>query len=581
MTITRRPVPSAAALQPLEGLDPLVARLYAMRQVQRASDVDHVLANLQTYHGLLGIESAVDLLEETLNRNARILVVGDFDADGATSTAVALRSLRMLGAKHVDYLVPNRFEFGYGLTPEIVDLAASRSPQLIITVDNGISSIEGVRRAHSLGIRVLITDHHLPGPTLPDADAIVNPNQRGDNSALGTLAGVGVVFYLMLALRARLRERGWFESTPPPNLGVLLDLVAVGTVADVAPLDANNRILVAQGLQRLKRGAGTPGVRALLRVARREAEFATASDLAFAVGPRLNAAGRLSDMSTGIECLLCDESLEAFRWAERLDALNRERRSIETTMTEEAEAQVAALELGDATLPAGLCLFDEHWHPGIVGIIASRVKDKTHRPVIAFARESADQLKGSGRSIPQLHMRDTIEHIAGQLPDAVQRFGGHAMAAGLTVSRDSFDEFARAFAAYVENDVTQEALNRTWVTDGELAPEQMNLTVAQRLRDAGPWGQGFPEPVFDGVFQVHDKRIVGGKHTRLTLRPIADVVPPAAYEPVEAIAFNTDIDIFGEQPLHMVYRLDVNRFRGTERVQLVVEHVQVASARSL
>lgn len=579
VAIVRRPVPCAQSLQALSGLDPLIARLYAARQVESADDVEHVLGKLRTYHGVMGIERAVDLLEGALRSQARILVVGDFDADGATSTAVAIRALRAFGASNVDYLVPNRFEFGYGLTPEIVDLAASRAPDLIITVDNGISSLDGVRRAHSLGIQVLVTDHHLPGSALPDADAIVNPNQHGDNSALGTLAGVGVIFYVMLALRARLREHAWFEDLPDPNLAALLDLVAVGTVADVAPLDANNRILVAQGLERLRRGQGSPGVRALLRVARRDAQFATAGDLAFAVGPRLNAAGRLTDMSTGIECLLCDDPPEAFRWAERLEALNQERRSLEAEMTREAEAQVETLALEQAALPAGLCLFDESWHPGIVGIIASRVKDQTHRPVIAFARDGAEQLKGSGRSIGPLHIRDAIERVAGLLPGTVERFGGHAMAAGLTLSRSALPAFSEAFAAHVSQSVPREALDRVWVTDGELTPAQLTLSVARALREAGPWGQGFPEPLFDGVFDVEDKRTVGGKHTRLVVRPAG---MEAAQSPtVEAIAFNTDTSIFGPDPMHLIYRLDVNRFRGVERLQLVVEHVQVAAAQRL
>lgn len=579
MTIVRRSRPTAQALGALASLDPLVARLYAAREVRTIGEAELRLSRLSTFDGLLGIEGAVDLLVEVLRGGKRVLVVGDFDADGATSTAVALRALRAFGADDVDYLVPNRFEFGYGLTPEIVDIASTRSPDLIITVDNGISSVEGVARARSLGIKVIVTDHHLPGAELPDADAIVNPNQRGDNSSLGGLAGVGVLFYVMLALRARLREEGWFNSRSAPNLGVLLDLVAMGTVADVAPFDSNNRILVAQGLERLRRGEGCAGLRALLRVSGRPAKYVSASDLAFAVAPRLNAAGRLADMSTGIECLLSDDAHEAFMWAEQLDGLNRTRRDIEQTMTREAEEQVEALCFDAEALPSGLCLFEEQWHPGIVGIIASRVKDKFHRPVIAFAPEGVDNLKGSARSIPDLHIRDSIEAVATRLPGIVRRFGGHAMAAGLTLSRHGFNQFSAAFSEHVAGRVNESALNRVWLSDGELQLEQLTLATALKLQEAGPWGQGFPEPVFDGYFDVEAKRTVGGKHTRLDLRVAGR--DTAGGKPIEAIAFNIAADRFPDKSLHLVYRLDVNRFRGIERVQLIVEHIQVADVESL
>jgi single-stranded-DNA-specific exonuclease len=570
--IVRRPVPTPQALAGLGTVGPLLARIYAAREVCTLEEVDHTLPRLQPFHGLLGLDVAVDLLQSAIAADERILIVGDFDADGATSTAVAVRALRALGANHVDYLVPNRFTFGYGLTPEIVDVAAERNPHLIVTVDNGISSHEGVERAKAFGIRVVITDHHLPPETLPNAEAIVNPNQRGDNSSLGSMAGVGVIFYVMLALRSRLREQGHFGAGTGPNLGVLLDLVALGTVADVAVLDRNNRVLVAQGLARLHRGQGQPGVRALLEVAQRDPARASASDLGFAAGPRLNAAGRLNDMGLGIECLLSDDPKRASEWAEQLDALNRERRSLEGEMTEEARAQVSALELGDeGKLPRGLCLFDERWHPGIVGIIASRVKDDCHRPVIAFARDDSGQLKGSGRSVSGVHIRDAIEAVASSHPQWVERFGGHAMAAGLTIAGDSFEAFSLAFDEVVRARLPAEALVGTLFSDGELSANDLQLEVAEQLRDAGPWGQGFPEPLFDGMFVVNEHRIVGTNHTKLTLNvPGSPIV-------IDGIAFNiVEPDLAVGVEVHIAYRLDVNHFRGRSRLQLIIEHLQVA-----
>ena len=576
--IVRREAVSPEVVASLASLDPLIARLYAARDVRSTDEVDHALARLRPFDGLLGLDRAVDILEAALVHSQRMLIIGDFDADGATSTAVAMRALRAFGAEHVDYLVPNRFDYGYGLTPEIVDVAARGQPDVIITVDNGISSHEGVARAQALGIRVVITDHHLPPETLPRADAIVNPNQLGDNSGLGTLAGVGVIFYVMLALRARLRTRQWFsDARPAPNLGGLLDLVATGTVADVAALDANNRVLVAQGLARIRRGRAQPGIRALLQIAGRRADRASAADLAFAVGPRLNAAGRLTDMRLGIECLLCEEAEKGFEWAERLDALNRERRLLETTMTDEARAQISRLELGSAqVLPSGVCLFDERWHPGIVGIIAARVKEDIHRPVIAFAVESNGRLKGSGRSVAGVHIRDAIDAVTVAQPKLVERFGGHAMAAGLTLRREHYEVFANAFAEQVAARLTDDTRGGSWLSDGPLSGAEIQLEVAARIRDAGPWGQGFPEPLFDGEFEVIECRVVGGKHTKLRLGLLDEP------REVDAIAFNFDgATLPVGVRVHLVYRLEVNYFRGQERLQLVVEYVRVADTHAV
>lgn len=567
--VVRRPAASPDATAALAAhFPPLLARIYAARDVRSPTDVDHSLRQLQSFDGLRGIEAAIDLLTEAVTGGQRILIIGDFDADGATSTAVAVRALRALGACEVDYLVPNRFEFGYGLSPEIVDVAAESKPDLIITVDNGISSHEGVARAKAHGIRVLITDHHLPPDVLPDADAIVNPNQVGDNSALGALAGVGVIFYVCLALRARLRDAGWFATRDEPNLAKYLDLVAVGTVADVAPLDRNNRVLVAQGLSRVRRGLGHPGIVALLRAANREAARVSATDLGFAVGPRLNAAGRLTDMRLGIECLLCDDETKANEWAARLDALNRERRTLEADMTVEAQTQLESLSFdGEGELPGAVCLFDEAWHPGIVGIIASRVKDQVHRPVIAFAPESDDALKGSGRSVSALHIRDAIDAVATAHPHLIQRFGGHAMAAGLTVRREHFDEFTALFAEIVASRLPSEAMVGRYVSDGELAPEEVHLDAAQAVRDAGPWGQDFPEPIFDAECEVRDQRIVGGKHAKYMLRL------DGMRHDVEAIHFNAD-PFPTRSRVRIAYRLDVNHFRGQSRLQLIVEYAE-------
>jgi len=570
--IERRAV-DPVALERLKGLPPVVARLYAARGVGSAQEVDHGLSRLRSFDGLLGVGRAVEMLDAALRNDERILIVGDFDADGATSTAVAVRALRAFGARNVGFFVPNRFEFGYGLSPKIVDAAALLDPDILLTVDNGISSHAGVERARELGIRVLVTDHHLAPGRLPGAEAIVNPNQPGDNAGLGTLAGVGVAFYLMSALRAHLRHGGWFASRPEPKLARLLDLVALGTVADVAVLDANNRRLVSQGLARIRAGRMHAGLAALFAVAGRDPAHASARDLAFAIGPRLNAAGRLEDMRIGIECLLDDEPERCLDHARALDRLNRERRKLESQMTEEAWGQVSAL-LADVAAAGGeqppnvLCLFDETWHPGVVGIVASRVMDELNRPVIAFAPDGGGAIKGSGRPIPGLHLRDALEAVAAERPDLVGRFGGHAMAAGLSVERRCLQEFTSLLDAVIGRRLPEDALSGVRLSDGPLAPESFDLATAKVLDAAGPWGNGFPEPAFDGDFEVAGVRTVGGRHARLSVRR------PGRGEPLEAIAFNTNLEhLHPGTPIRLLYRLEVNRFRGRERLQLVVESV--------
>ncbi len=562
------------------GLHPLVRRVLLRRPLQSVDELDLSLKNLLSPDGLLGAGDAVDLLVRHLQKQSRILVVSDFDADGATSCALSLRALRSLGFENLDYIVPNRFEYGYGLTPEIVQLAATRDPDLIITVDNGISSLDGVESARQAGIEVLITDHHLPGAALPRAEAIVNPNQPGCRFASKSLAGVGVIFYLMLALRTRLRTEGWFtgKGLKEPNLGELLDLVALGTVADVVPLDFNNRILVNEGLRRIRAGRACPGIQALLQVSRRTGRNLVAGDLGFAIGPRLNAAGRLDDMSLGIECLLTESTDAAYRMAVQLDGLNSDRRLIEAEMRDQAFNNLADLELGDEQLPAGLCVYRKDWHQGVIGILASRIKDKYHRPVIAFAdagtadSESEAQLKGSARSIAGFHIRDALDAIASRNPGLISKFGGHAMAAGLSLDRDKLEAFSQAFDSYAAQALDEDALQARILTDGELEAGEFDLSAAEALAAAGPWGQGFPEPVFDGEFAVQDLRVLADKHLKLS------VLPADGHAAVEAIAFNADLSL-GLKPgdiVALVYRLGVNEFRDSRRVQLVVEQLRLA-----
>lgn len=566
----RRRCPDPAAESALSGLPPVLRRVYAGRGVAHPDELRQELGALAPTDGLHGLEAAVDCLTRAVMDDRRILVVGDFDADGASSCALALLALRGMGAQHVDYLVPNRFEYGYGLSPEIVAEAARYAPDLLVTVDNGISSADGVAAAHAHGMEVLVTDHHLPPEHLPEARAIVNPNLPGDGFPSKHLAGVGVIFYVLAGLRQELQQQGWFADAAPPQLGALLDLVALGTVADLVPLDHNNRILVEQGLRRIRAGRGRPGIIALLEVAGRDPSCCTATDLAFAAAPRLNAAGRLDDMAVGIECLLAASAAQAAELAGRLDALNRERRSIESRMEEEAVAGVKALTdtLADGGAPPGICVTDETWHQGVVGIVASRLKERFHRPVVAFAPVAAGELKGSARSVPGLHMRDVLERVATDYPGLIERFGGHAGAAGLTLRTDHFAAFREAFVAAVDAALPAEGRDGVHETDGPLQPGELTLELACALRDAGPWGQGFPEPSFDGRFRVQQARVVGQRHLKMRLQPEeGDTV-------VDAIAFRA-LDAGWDERLpsriHAVYRLDVNRWQGRETVQLVVE----------
>ncbi|MEJ2481083.1 MAG: single-stranded-DNA-specific exonuclease RecJ, partial [Acidihalobacter sp.] len=532
--VLRRRTAASHALP--EDIPELLQRIYAARGVTSPEDLVRELGGLADYRPLGGVEGAVELLQRALREQWRIILVGDYDADGATSTALAIEALRACGARHVDYLVPNRFTQGYGLSPALVAEAAAREARLLITVDNGVAAHAGVQAAREAGIAVLVTDHHLPGETLPPADAMVNPNLPDDGFPSKALAGVGVIFYVMLALRARLREVGWFEAAAMavPNFAELLDLVAVGTVADVVALDANNRILVEQGLLRIRAGRARPGLRALLRVAGRDPARIVASDLGFAVGPRLNAAGRLQDMALGIECLLAADGGRALELAQRLDALNRERRELEQGMREQAMATVeeAFARLDGDAVPDGLCLFDPDWHEGVVGLVAGRLKERFHRPAAVFARGGDGMLKGSVRSVPGIHIRDVLADIAARHPDLLPRFGGHAMAAGLSLEAARFEEFAGLFAATVGTHADAEALQPVLWSDGELAPGEFGLDFAEALRAGGPWGQGFPEPLFDGVFVVQAAREVGQGHLKLRLRDPRD---GAVHD---AIAFN-------------------------------------------
>ncbi len=553
----------------------MLARIYAQRGISNAEQLDLDLACLQPPSQLLHAERAAVLLADALADQHKILIVGDFDADGATSTALAITALRAFGARYVDYLVPNRFEYGYGLTPEIVALAAGNCPDLIITVDNGISSIEGVATARELGIATLITDHHLAGAELPAADVIVNPNQPGCAFASKHLAGVGVIFYVMLALRAELRTRGWFASRPEPKLVDCLDLVALGTVADVVPLDYNNRILVAAGLKRIRAGQARPGIAALLEVASRNSRTLVATDLGFTVGPRINAAGRLDDMSIGIECLLSDTPAQARAFAQRLHELNRDRRVIEQDMQQDALQIIASMDLDThSEPPVAMTLYQSSWHQGVIGIVASRIKDKLHRPTIVFADGDDGDIKGSARSIAGLHIRDILDAVATRHPGLIHRFGGHAMAAGLTLARDDYETFNQAFIEEVTRHADDVELQAVIESDGELSAEDLQLSLATELRYAGPWGQHFPEPVFDGRFQIVSQRLVGEKHLKLV------VSPEGSDTALDAIAFNIDLNQWPNEDVERVqlaYRLDVNEFRGRQSVQLMVELIEPAS----
>ena len=568
--LRRRTVDDTAQL-PAE-LSPLLRRLYASRGVKSAADLERSVKGMLPWQQLAGVDTAVTILFDALRENLRIIVVGDFDADGATSTALSVLALRSLGAGNVDYLVPNRFDDGYGLSPEVVDQAHARGAQLILTVDNGISSHSGVARAHELGIPVVITDHHLPGEVLPPAEAIINPNLANCAFPSKCLAGVGVAFYLMLALRAHLREAGWFEQQgiAMPNLAEHLDLVALGTVADVVPLDANNRILIWQGLSRIRAGRCRPGIRALLEIANRDAQKLAASDLGFALGPRLNAAGRLDDMSVGVALLMCNDIVQARMLASELDALNQTRKEIEQGMQAEALTLCEQLERSGEALPGGIAIYHPEWHQGVVGILASRIKERFHRPVIAFAPAGDGTLKGSGRSIQGLHMRDALERLDTLYPGMMLKFGGHAMAAGLSLQSDRFEEFQQRFAALVGEWLDPALLQGEIWSDGALQPQEMTLDVAEMLRDAGPWGQMFPEPLFDGRFRVLQQRLVGERHLKLMLEPVGG--GPL----LDGIAFNIDTACWpdnGVREVEIAYKLDVNEFRGNRSVQLIIDNI--------
>ena len=557
-----------------QSLPPVLQTIYLNRGITSSAELDLTLQKLHHSHLLSGIDRAVEILVDVLQRQQRVLIVGDFDADGATSCALSVRALRAMGASDVDYLVPNRFDFGYGLSPQLVEVARDRHPDLIITVDNGISSIDGVAAAKACGITVIVTDHHLPGRSLPDADAIVNPNMEGDEFPSKNLAGVGVVFYLMAALRTALRSQGWFgeQQINEPNMADYLDLVALGTVADVVPLDQNNRILVENGLQRIRAGRCCAGITALIGISKRTANRLVATDLGFALGPRLNAAGRLEDMSLGIECLLSDDAAASLQMADQLNSLNLQRREIEEQMKQQAVAMLDAIDLDDEqSLPAGLTLFDSAWHQGVIGILAARIRERCHRPVIAFAADTAEDLKGSARSIPGVHIRDVLDAIATRNPGLITKFGGHAMAAGLSLPRNNLRYFQQAFDEEVSRLVDAEQLKGSYESDGELSTEELNLETAQAIRHGGPWGQHFPEPQFDGYFRVKNHKVVAQRHLKLMLTPENASAPV-----IEAIAFNQaeGADYARGDLVEIAYRLDINDYYGEERLQLVVQHVQ-------
>ncbi|TKV16577.1 single-stranded-DNA-specific exonuclease RecJ [Citrobacter sp. wls615] len=553
-------------------LPPLLRRLYASRGVRTANDLERSLKGMLHWQTLTGVEKAVEMLHDAFEKNLRIMVVGDFDADGATSTALSVLSLRAMGCNTVEYLVPNRFEDGYGLSPEVVDQAHARGAQMIMTVDNGISSHAGVDHAHALGIRVLVTDHHLPGEILPNADAIVNPNLADCPFPSKSLAGVGVAFYLMLVLCNHLKSKGWFDARgiAVPKIVEYLDLVALGTVADVVPLDANNRILTWQGLSRIRAGVCRPGIKALLEIANREPAKLVASDLGFALGPRLNAAGRLDDMSVGVALLLCDNIGEARVLANELDALNQTRKEIEQGMQAEALTLCEKLERSSETLPGGLAMYHPEWHQGVVGILASRIKERFHRPVIAFAPAGDGTLKGSGRSIQGLHMRDALERLDTLHPGMILKFGGHAMAAGLSLEEAQFERFQQRFGELVTEWLDPALLQGEVVSDGPLSAAEMTMEVAQMLRDAGPWGQMFPEPLFDGHFRLLQQRLVGERHLKVMVEPVGG--GPL----LDGIAFNVDTSCWpdnGVRDVQLAYKLDINEFRGNRSLQLIIDNI--------
>jgi single-stranded-DNA-specific exonuclease len=569
-----------------DNLPEIIQQIYASRGVESAQQLELKVSNLQGLNlqknsnddRLKGLDEACQLLHTALINNTNIIIVGDFDADGATSTALMMVALTLMGSVNHSFLVPNRFEYGYGLTPEIVDIAAKQGAQLLVTVDNGISCVAGVNRAKELGLQVLVTDHHLPGHELPKADAIVNPNQVGCPFPSKSLAGVGVAFYLMLALRSYLRDKNFFveHNVTEPNIAQLLDLVALGTVADVVSLDANNRILVDQGLKRIRAGKTRPGIEALIEIANKNQQRLVASDFGFALGPRINAAGRLDDMSYGINCLLAPDLASARVMAADLDDLNKARREIEQGMQAEAETIFQQLNFSLDNLPNAIALYQHDWHQGVIGIVAGRLKEKFHRPCIVFAKGSDDdsvnvelqEIKGSARSIPGLHIRDLLERIDSQHPNLILKFGGHAMAAGLSIKPRDFEKFQALFNDLAGKWLKAEDLQSIILSDGELALNHLTLAFAEQLRDAGPWGQNFPEPLFDDTFTLVQQRIVGEKHLKLVVEKQGSVF--------DGIAFNVDVNVWPNsrvKQVHLAYRLDVNEFRGKRTVQLMVEYI--------
>ncbi len=576
MQIRRRKTEDLAT--ELDGIHPILKKIFVARGIRSKEDLDIALSGLQGFVSLKDIDKACERLARALQNEERILIVGDFDADGATSSALAVSALKDFGASHVEFLVPNRFEFGYGLSPEIVMLAKKWRPDVIITVDNGIASLEGVEAANQLGIDVIVTDHHLPGDNLPKAYAIVNPNQRGCPFPSKSIAGVGVIFYVMAALRRTLLNQNWFEKKkiPTPKMTRYLDLVALGTVADVVSLDKNNRTLVLQGLKQIQKGQCRYGIKALAEIANRKIESIRESDLGFALAPRLNAAGRLDDMALGIECLLAGSRAEANSLAKQLDDLNKERRQIEQTMKEQAYQALNKLDLSnnsEQSASLGLCLYDKSWHQGVIGILAGRLKETYHCPVIAFAYINDHELKGSARSISKVNIRDVLASIDKDNPGVIQKFGGHAMAAGLSIHPEKFNDFKQAFYKALGNEMTADDCEQVILSDGELAQHDLTLDFAELIQSSGPWGQNFAEPLFDNRFEILEQRIVGERHLKLSLRlesggPVLD-----------AIAFNVNLEAWPNHraiKAHVAYRLDVNEFANRKRLQLMVEGITLA-----
>ncbi|NVJ61778.1 MAG: single-stranded-DNA-specific exonuclease RecJ [Gammaproteobacteria bacterium] len=559
----------------LSGLDPVLQRIYTGRNIKSIEEVDLSMANLLDFHELKNIELAATTLADIIMEQQSVVIVGDFDADGATSTALLMLAFKEFGLSNVCYVVPNRFDYGYGLSPEIVDEVAKLNPDWIITVDNGISSFEGVQKAKEHGIKVMVTDHHLPPEKLPEAEVILNPNQDGDNFSSKSLAGVGVAFYLLIGLRAELRRRDYFNSSHiiEPNLAQWLDLVALGTVADVVPLDRNNRIIVSAGLERIRRGHCRPAIRLLLQIAKRNAATIQASDLGFAVGPRLNAAGRLEDMSVGIESLLANTEQEALPLVTELDNLNHYRREREQEMLEHANQQVEhQLAVLQHERPNALCLYSEDWHQGIVGLVASRIKEKLNRPVIAFAKENEMTLKGSGRSVAGIHLRDALANVARLEPEILPKFGGHAMAAGLSINKADFSKFSSLFENEINRLVTEQCIDDTIYTDGALSASDFNLEFSELLNQAGPWGQNFPEPIFDNQFEVINQSIVGNKHLKFVL----GIKEEGKHKSLDAIYFFPPEDYLNQrfQKVEVVYKLSINEFRGEKSLQAIIEQIK-------